>query len=216
MGGIGRTPQPGDLTRIRPQAAACAHSGCVMCELFALSAAQPAGICCSLTEFDRHGGGSAPHGDGWGLARYVDRDVLLVKEAKPASQSPLARQVGEQPLQSRIAISHVRRATQGAHAFMNCQPFVRELAGAAHVFAHNGHLDMQVLREELEPGGARPIGDTDSELAFCVLLARMRPAWRQGRPSLAARIGIVTAFAARLRALGEGEVVVAQDGVIVR
>lgn len=173
-----------------------------MCELFAFSSREPAGLCCSLAEFDRHGGESAPHGDGWGLARYIDRDVLLFKEALPAAQSALAREVREQPLASRIMISHVRRATQGAHTFMNCQPFVRELGGAAHVFAHNGNLGVAALRAGLPAGGAQPVGDTDSEVAFCVLLGELRAAWLQGRPSLATRVGIVSAFAARMRELG--------------
>ena len=182
-----------------------------MCELFAFSTRTRANLCCSLAEFDRHGGESAPHGDGWGLARYLDRDVLLLKEAQPASRSVLARQVREQPLASRLVVSHVRRATQGGRGFMNCQPFVRELGGAVHVFAHNGHLDMSPLRDALATDGARPVGDTDSELAFCCLLADLRAAWRTPLPPLDARLRIVSAFAARLRELGPANFIYA-DG----
>jgi predicted glutamine amidotransferase len=52
----------------------------------------------------------------------------------------------------------------------NCQPFVRELGGRVHVFAHNGDLDIGALRAKLPLGGFRPVGDTDSEYAFCALL----------------------------------------------
>jgi predicted glutamine amidotransferase len=49
----------------------------------------------------------------------------------------------------------------------------------------------------------RPVGQTDSEYAFCVLLARMRDNSRDGNLlSLEARMTIVAAFAADLRALG--------------
>jgi hypothetical protein len=41
---------------------------------------------------------------------------------------------------SRQIISHVRNATTGSHSLENTQPFVRRLAGRAHVFAHNGHV----------------------------------------------------------------------------
>lgn len=83
-----------------------------MCELFAVSSARPIEMCCSLAEFDAHGGDTAPHGDGWGLARYIDRDVLLVKEAQPAARSALARWVREHPMASPLAIGHVRKATR--------------------------------------------------------------------------------------------------------
>ena len=37
-------------------------------------------------------------------------------------------------------IAHTRRATRGTQSYPNAQPFVRELAGRAHLFAHNGDL----------------------------------------------------------------------------
>jgi predicted glutamine amidotransferase len=99
-------------------------------------------------------------------------------------------------------VGHVRRATQGAPALANSQPFVRELGGRMHVFVHNGDLSGLPAPR---PGAAfRPVGDTDSERAFCGLLERLRPAWRaaDGIPSLDRRLEIVSRFAARLRELG--------------
>ena len=52
-------------------------------------------------------------------------------------------------------------------------------------------------------GRHQPIGDTDSERAFCALLARLEPLWAgDAAPSPAARYDIVAAFAADLRPLG--------------
>jgi glutamine amidotransferase len=173
-----------------------------MCELFALSSRDPVALCCSLEEFDRHSDGPGGHADGWGLARYVDRDVLLLKEDGPAAGSELARWTRERPLASRLAISHLRRATQGGRGFMNCQPFMRELGGAAHVFAHNGHLDPAGVRSAMSPAGPRPIGETDSEHAFCAMLDALTQPWAAGLPPLHERARIVSDVARRLRELG--------------
>ena len=42
--------------------------------------------------------------------------------------------------------------------------------GLAHVFAHNGDLDPARLRARLPLGAYRPIGEADSEYAFCARL----------------------------------------------
>ena len=60
----------------------------------------------------------------------------------------------------------------------NCQPFARELGGRMHVFAHNGDLDAGRLGAPR--GSFRPVGDTDSERAFCVLLERLTAIWLRG------------------------------------
>lgn len=85
---------------------------------------------------------------------------------------------------------------------MNCQPFVRELGGASHVFAHNGNLDRAALAQIAPAAGAMPIGDTDSEQAFCVLLGTLAQMWRQGPPPLEARTQAIGSFARRMRELG--------------
>jgi glutamine amidotransferase len=80
---------------------------------------------------------------------------------------------------------------------------MRELGGQMHVFAHNGDLDSARLRRSYAPGAYRPVGDTDSEYAFCALLARLAPLWREGGvPTLEARLERVAEFAAGLRAHG--------------
>jgi glutamine amidotransferase len=58
----------------------------------------------------------------------------------------------------------------GAVTLENCHPFVRELWGRNWVFAHNG--DLKGYAPPLH-GSFRPVGNTDSELAFCWLLQEL-------------------------------------------
>ncbi len=174
-----------------------------MCELFAMSSRVPATVQMSLEEFSRHGGLAGPHKDGWGIAWYDERDVRLVKEALPAADSACVRFIQNNPFATSCAISHVRKATRGAVALRNCQPFVREMGGHWHCFAHNGDLAGIDAALPAAPERFRPVGDTDSELAFCALLERLRPLWAgRERPSLESRLDVVDRFATALRALG--------------
>jgi len=169
-----------------------------------MSARHPATLRYSLEEFSRHGGLAGPHKDGWGIAWYEEGDVRLVKEAGAAHASACIRFLAEHPFSTRCAVSHIRRATQGATAVRNCQPFARELGGTMHVFAHNGDLDRERLRRRLPLGSERPVGESDSEHAFCALLARLRADWtrRGGAPPFEERLARVAEFAAELRTLG--------------
>ena len=175
-----------------------------MCELFAMSSRVDADVNLSLEEFSRHGGLAGPHKDGWGIAYYAERDVRLFKDTRPAADSACVRFIRDNAFASSLVLSHIRRATQGALALRNCQPFVRELGGAMHVFAHNGHLAPRRLRAQLDAGACRPVGETDSEYAFCALLERLRRLWRgaRGVPPLAKRLALVARFAREIRALG--------------
>jgi glutamine amidotransferase len=174
-----------------------------MCELFAMSSDAPTDVRFSLEEFSRHGGLTGPHKDGWGIAYYVGRDVKLVKEPLPASDSACVRYIQDRPFTSPLVISHIRKATQGEHVLANCQPFTRELAGRMHVFAHNGDLDPEGLLR-LRFGAYRPIGSTDSERAFCILLARLSALWLAAGaiPPIEARLDEIARFAAEIRPLG--------------
>ncbi len=174
-----------------------------MCELFAMTTRLPSTVQLSLEEFSRHGGLSGPHKDGWGIAWYEDGEVRIVKEIHPAARSACVRYIQDNPFVTTLALSHVRKATRGEVALRNCQPFVRELGGAWHSFVHNGDLpgiaDLVFLQEDT----FRPVGETDSERAFCALLERLRPLWFADRPpQLAARLRVIESFAAELRQLG--------------
>ena len=187
-----------------------------MCELFAMSSRQPATVNLSLGILAQHGGATGPHKDGWGIAYYEDGDVRLVKEKAAASRSDWIDFIEAHDLHSRIVISHIRLATMGERLLKNTQPFCRELGGQLHVFAHNGHLKNIWDVGTLALGGYRPVGDTDSEYAFCVLLARLQEVWLSstGVPALADRLRVVADFAAELRPLGPANFIYA-DGQTV-
>ena len=176
-----------------------------MCELFAMSSRLPAGVDLCLEEFARHGGLTAPHKDGWGIA-YYDEDgaVRLYKEAEPASRSDWVQFIGTHHMRAAIVLSHIRRATQGRRSLKNTQPFRRELGGHCHVFAHNGDLPDIAANTEFEFGFHRPLGETDSEHAFCSLLGRLEEPWlsTSGVPPIETRQGIVSEFARSIALLG--------------
>ena len=73
-----------------------------------------------------------------------------------------------------------------------------------HLFAHNGHLDREMLAHKFPLGVYRPVGDGDSEHAFCALLDRMRTLWlhANGLPPVEERLQIVANFARAIRPLG--------------
>ena len=175
-----------------------------MCELFAMSARQPANVRFSLEEFSQHGGLAGPHKDGWGIAWYEGADVRLVKEPSAASDSACLEFIQEHPFRSAMVVGHIRKATQGRLTLANTQPFTRELGGQMHVFAHNGDLDGASLRNSLHLGAYHPVGETDSEYAFCALLERLSALWREPKqaPPVAMRLALVAEFATGLRALG--------------
>jgi glutamine amidotransferase len=176
-----------------------------MCELFAMSSRMPATLSFSLERLARRGGAEGPHRDGWGIAFYEGPDCLLLREPRPASESPLMRFMEQQGLRTRMALSHIRLATFGNRSLRNTQPFLRELGGRMHVFAHNGDLPALLEQPDDPHAPFRPVGDTDSERAFCALLTRLAPLWRDACgavPALSERFGVLAAHAAEWRRLG--------------
>lgn len=170
-----------------------------MCELLGMSANVPTDICFSLSGLIRRGGETGPHADGWGIAFYEGKGCRFFHDPNPGARSEVARFVRGYPIKSRIVISHIRRANRGRVALENTHPFSRELWGRAWAFAHNGQL-RGVKRWKL--GGFRPIGSTDSEHAFCWLLAQLREAWPESPPSDHALEARMRALCASLAALG--------------
>ena len=174
-----------------------------MCELLALSSSHAEHLTFSLHTLAARGGQGMSTRDGWGVAFYQDVDVALFREPFAAGESELVRHLESHGPSTKLAISHIRHATRGAITLANTQPFARELGGRMHVFAHNGHLPGIENSEVLKPGPCRPIGQTDSELAFCALFARLSTLWAgDAVPSLDARVSLLAAFAADLRPLG--------------
>ena len=73
-----------------------------------------------------------------------------------------------------------------------------------HVFAHNGNLKGFKDAAGLKLGRFLPVGDTDSEWAFCALLDRMTDLWPGTVvvPDLNERLARIACFAESLRSLG--------------
>jgi glutamine amidotransferase len=126
-------------------------------------------------------------------------------------------------LRTRMALSHVRLATFGDRSLRNTQPYARELGGRMHVFAHNGDLPALVefrLSDGYGHSGScfRPVGDSDSEHAFCNLLGRLAPLWRRVPankvPPLAERLAAIADFGAELRELGPANFVYADSDAL--
>lgn len=173
-----------------------------MCELFAVSSQHRVSLTYSLNEFARHGGLSHLNKSGWGMSFQQNSDTLLIKEAKPAFDSPWVRFVAEQETSSHCILAHVRYATTGDAVYEDTHPFKREAWGTAHVFAHNGDLHRFHDALSLTNSHFQPLGQTDSEHAFCYLMEQLVPVWQKGMPSLEERLQKIGATADCLRTLG--------------
>jgi len=137
-----------------------------MCELLGMSFNLPVRPSISFRGF-RHRGEKNP--DGWGITFYPDEAAQIIKEPIKAAESHLSKFLQEyKGLKSKIFIAHVRYSTTGSKTYRNTHPFSREVNGKEYVFAHNGIVDDY---ESLKLGRFKPIGKTDSEYAFCHLLA---------------------------------------------
>lgn len=141
-----------------------------MCELLGMSANVPTDIHFSFTGLMQRGGRTGPHKDGWGIAFYEGRGLRLFQDSQASCESEVAKMVQRYPIKSEAVIGHIRQANVGKVTLANTHPFVRELWGQHWCFAHNGQL------ADFNPpaGFYRPVGDTDSEAAFCDLLNRIR------------------------------------------
>lgn len=187
-----------------------------MCELFAMSSDGPSTVKYSLEEFSKHGGLTRDNKDGWGITYYEGADMRLIKEPAPASTSPWVTFIAGQNLASDTVIAHVRMASRGHPTLENTHPFDRELGGRRHVFAHNGTMPDIETALPLTGEHYRPIGDTDSEHAFCVLLGRLHRLWWHGEgvPPWRDRFDIVTRFATDLRPLGQANFLYSDGDVL--
>ena len=142
-----------------------------MCELLGMSANVPTDICFSFSGLIRRSKATGVHKDGWGVAFFEDKGVRLFLEPYTALDSKLARLVKSYPIKSQTVISHIRQANCGKISLANTHPFVRELWGLNWVFAHNGQIKAVKKRKLIF---YKPIGQTDSEYAFCWLLDQIR------------------------------------------
>jgi glutamine amidotransferase len=141
-----------------------------MCQLLGMNANVATDVCFSFSGLAQR---ADEHRDGFGIAFFEDRGLRTFVDAKGARESPVAELVRRYPIKSDNVIAHIRKATQGRVALENTHPFVRELWGRYWVFAHNG--DLKDFRPRLH-AAFKPVGDTDSERAFCWLMQELAKA----------------------------------------
>jgi glutamine amidotransferase len=170
-----------------------------MCQLLGMSCNVPTDACFSFSGFSARGGGTDVHADGWGIAFFEGRGCRLFHDAEPARTSVIAELVRRHPIRSTAVVAHIRKATQGRVALENCHPFRRELWGRYWAFAHNGNLEG--LHSPLAPL-FRPVGDTDSESAFCAMLEAMHQRHPGSAPPLPGLVSLLAGLTAELRQLG--------------
>lgn len=152
-----------------------------MCQLLGMNCATPTDITFSFRGFSQRAGITSDHCDGFGIAFFEDKACRLFVDNQSAVESPLAELIRNYPIKSRNVIAHIRKATQGKIHLENSHPFSRELWGRQWIFAHNG--DLHDFQPELK-GRYTPVGNTDSELAFCYVLEQLVEKFGCDEPSL--------------------------------
>lgn len=175
-----------------------------MCELLGMSSNHKTTINLSLTTLAERGENPHLHGDGWGVAFYEGNDVRLIKDFGEAKGSRWVEFIKQQEIRSTDVIAHIRRSTVGEVSYKNTHPFIRELYGRMHTFAHNGTFHNIRSVPEYQTRRFKAVGTTDSEHAFCYLLDRMYEVWHGSdlMPSLEKRMEVVVNFAKEMRLLG--------------
>ncbi len=189
-----------------------------MCELFAMSARRPTSVAHSLALLRPRGGATGPHSDGWGVALFQGSAAGVFKDSGPAASSACFAALEQRDLVSDQVVAHLRRANppEFVRSWANTHPFERELAGRSWVFAHNGRLPGIHADPRFRSERFRPLGDTDSELAFCFLLDAIHEAvsgWGPVDPSTL--VAALRRPVASLAGLGEFNFVLANGTHLV-
>jgi len=166
-----------------------------MCQLLGMNANTPTDVMFSFTGLATR---AEEHKDGFGIAFFEGCGLRLFVDHHSARVSPVAELVKRYPIKSDNVIAHIRKATQGMVSLENTHPFVRELWGRYWVFAHNG--DLKGFAPVLH-GAFRPVGRTDSELAFCWLMQELAKA-HASVPSIEELTATLSELVPRLAAHG--------------
>jgi predicted glutamine amidotransferase len=147
-----------------------------MCQLFALNSNAPTEVTFAFTGFSARGGATGEHADGFGVAFHEGAACRHFVDDGRASDAALACFLRQHAIRARTVLAHIRKATQGAVQLSNCHPFVREWQGRHWSFCHNG--DLKDFHPRMN-GSHLPVGDTDSERAFCFILQELRRRFRR-------------------------------------
>jgi len=136
-----------------------------MCQLFALSSAQPVWANDLLREFFSHADEN-PHG--WGFADLAQATPAVLHGQDAAHTSPGVRLLLGCPLALTAALAHIRFATVGQVDLANCHPFSgADASGRRWTLMHKGTV---FSFEPLSPYFRSQQGSTDSERILLYLL----------------------------------------------
>ncbi|MBI5786366.1 MAG: class II glutamine amidotransferase [Rhodocyclales bacterium] len=184
-----------------------------MCELFGASASKARGYSSWLTPFRTRGGGTADNPDGWGLAWWQAGAARIEKAPEPGHRSERMRQLA-QDVSGDLVLAHVRKATHPAvPGASNTHPFAHACCGREWIFAHNGMVP-DIVGRPCRLDTCRPEGETDSEFAFCQLLAGIVDSYDPADPDhwlgrLEARTSEIALFGKFNFLLSDGSILVA-------
>lgn len=166
-----------------------------MCQLLGMNSNKPASVGSSFAGFAERGGRTGEHSDGWGIAFHGPDGSHLIVDQLASIHSPLAHKLKESRFKARNVVAHIRKATQGPTSLANSHPFTRELWGRTWSFAHNGNLaDFHPPHNQLYAAA----GQTDSERAFCHLMAELRMRFPHQQPARAALYDAIAATSAQI------------------
>ncbi len=147
-----------------------------------------------------------PLPDGWGIGYYPAGEpcASVLKEPAPPRGSIRGELVRAwEHLESSLFVLHIRKATWGPNTDANTQPFVRSWGGRQWMLGHAGSLEAR-LDEEMDPR-FEPVGATDTERVFCVLLGRI--ASRDWRSIADCDLAVLHEWLLELNALGSLDLV---------
>lgn len=170
-----------------------------MCQLLGMNCNVPTDICFSFEGFCARGGKTDEHRDGWGIAFFEGLGCRVFVDDQPSIDSPIAHMVQQYPIKSMNVIAHIRKATIGQVGLENSHPFKRELWGRYWVMAHNGDLKNF---EYNSAGYHRPVGTTDSEQAFCLILETLCQAFPDRQPPLSELYPVLQSITDRIASYG--------------
>jgi len=183
-----------------------------MCELLGMSANVPTDIRFSFAGLKQRGGKTGPHKDGWGITFYEDKGCRTFKDPKPSFDSKIADLIESYPIKSHFVVAHVRQANRGHVCLQNTHPFTLPLWGRNWTFAHNGQLTGY---EQLDCGLWQPIGETDSERAFCWLINQMQHQFPQGTSDNIELFNFIHDACNKLTALGVFNMLLSDGNMLI-
>ena len=114
---------------------------------------------------------------GWGVGWYPgsERGASVLKDPTASGESGVSDVLGDwDRFRSTLFLCHLR-GHRRKRSQQDAQPFVRSYGGRQWIFAHDGDLD-RGYAERMPLGddpSFEPLGRTDSEHAFCWLLAQL-------------------------------------------